>query len=65
MYAVALDLRIFANNVSAVSVTVVLNPNSLYLLLNFTSLFPQVLRDVWGRDTPGAEQQKWGGSACC
>ena len=64
MYAVALDLRIFANNVSLVSVTV-LNPNSLWLLLNFMSLLPQVLGGVWGRDIPGAERTKWGGSARC
>lgn len=40
MYAVALDLRVFANNVSLVLVTVLLKLNlSFYLLLNFMSFF--------------------------
>lgn len=59
MYAVALDLRIFANNVSLVSVTV-LNPNSLYLLLNFMSLLPQVLGGCVGSGHPWCREQQSG-----
>ena len=50
MYAVALDLRIFANNVSSVSISIVLKLKlHFYLLFNFTSFFPK----FWGRSGLG------------
>lgn len=46
MYAVALDLRIFANNVSSISYACYFKFKSAgWLLLNFHVLLPEGLRD--------------------
>lgn len=61
MYAVALDLRVFANNVSSIFITIVLKPRlGNCLLLIFMSFFPKVLWNELGWDISSIKSKKTG-----